>query len=48
MKFYLDEDLSQKVVERLRGRGIDAVSAHEVRAEGLSDFQQLEIAIVFS
>jgi len=44
MKFYLDEDLSQKIAERLRARGIDAVSAHEVQAEGLSDIQQLEIA----
>ncbi len=44
MKFYLDEDLSQKIAERLRGRGVEAVSAHEVQAEGLSDLQQLEIA----
>ncbi|GJL49802.1 MAG: hypothetical protein NPIRA01_10290 [Nitrospirales bacterium] len=44
MKFYLDEDLSQKIAERLRTRGIDTISAHEVMAEGFSDFQQLEIA----
>ena len=44
MKFYLEEDLSQKIAERLRVRGSDAVSAHEVQAEGLSDIQQLEIA----
>jgi len=44
MKLYLDEDLSQKIAERLRVKGIDAVSAHEVQAEGLSDNQQLEMA----
>ena len=44
MKFYLDEDLSQKIAQRLRTRGIDAVSAHEVQAEGWSDMQQLETA----
>lgn len=44
MKFYLDEDLSQKIAERLRAQGIDAVGAHEAQAEGFSDAQQLEIA----
>lgn len=42
MRYYLDEDLSQKVAQMLRSRGLDAVSAHEVMAEGLSDFEQLE------
>ena len=44
MRYYLDEDLSQRIAERLRSEGLDAVSAHEVRAEGLSDFEQLERA----
>jgi len=44
MKFYLDEDLSQKIAERLRTRGIDAISAHETKSEGFSDAQQLEVA----
>jgi len=44
MKFYLDEDLSQKIAERLRAQGIDAVSTHEAQAEGFSDAQQLEKA----
>ena len=44
MRFYLDEDLSQRIAERLRNQGVDAVSVHEVRAEGLSDSEQLERA----
>ena len=42
MRYYLDEDLSQRIAERLRSQGVDAVSVHEVRTEGLSDFEQLE------
>ena len=44
MRYYLDEDLSQRVAELLRSRGVDVLSVHEVRAEGLSDFEQLERA----
>lgn len=44
MRYYLDEDLSQKVAELLRARGIDAISVHENGAEGLSDREQLERA----
>ena len=44
MKFYLDEDLSPKVAEMLRSRGVDALSVHEVGARGHPDENQLDRA----
>ena len=44
MKFYLEEDLSPVVAEMLRGRGVDAISAHEAGARGFSDSEQLDRA----
>ncbi len=44
MKFYLDEDVSPKIAERLRKKGIDAVSAIEAGNLQLSDREQLACA----
>lgn len=44
MKFYLDEDLSPQIAERLRKRGIHAVSAFEAENIQLSDREQLAYA----
>ncbi len=44
MRYYLDEDLSQRLAERLRRANIPCTSAHEEGAEGWSDEAQLEKA----
>lgn len=44
MRLYLDENLSPRLAEVLRSRGLDAVSAHEVGKVQLSDRRQLEYA----
>ncbi len=44
MRFYLDEDLSPRIAEWLRRRGINAVSAFEVGNIQLSDRDQLAYA----
>ncbi len=44
MRFYLDENLSPRVAELLRTRGLDVVSAHEVRNTQLDDRSQLRYA----
>lgn len=44
MKFYLDEDLSPRIAERLRQKGIDAVSAYDVGNVQMSDREQLAYA----
>jgi len=44
VKFYLDEDVSPKIAERLRKKGIDAVSAIEAGNLQLSDREQLACA----
>lgn len=45
MKYYLDEDLSPRISEILRKRGIDAVSAQDVGKGHCSDFDHLSYAV---
>jgi len=44
LTLYLDEDLSPRVVELLRGRGLDATGAHAAGQAGRSDLEQLHHA----
>lgn len=44
MTFYLDENLSPRIAELLRTRGLDATSAHEVGNTHLDDRTQLRYA----
>ncbi len=44
MRLLLDEDLSPKVAEFLRKKGIDAISIYDIGRDGLSDKSQLEYA----
>jgi hypothetical protein len=41
IRFYLDEDLSQKIAAIARERGIDAISSHECGQNGDTDEEQL-------
>lgn len=44
MKIFLDEDLSPRIAEFLRKKGVDATSAHDDTNTGLSDDEQLRRA----
>ena len=44
MRFYLDEDLSDKIAAIARERGVDIVSSHESGLNGQSDERQLLLA----
>ena len=45
MKYYLDEDLSPKIADLLRKKGIDCVSTHDIGMTQASDLEQLETAV---
>jgi predicted nuclease of predicted toxin-antitoxin system len=45
VKFYIDEDISPKVAEVLRKRGVDVVSAHDIGMTGASDEDQFAEAV---
>ncbi len=44
MKYYLDEDISPKIADILKGYQIDAKSSHEVGMNQSLDIEQLELA----
>jgi hypothetical protein len=44
VRYYLDEDLSPKIAELLRKKGVDCTSAHEIGMVQASDLEQLESA----
>ena len=45
IKLYLDEDVHKKVATALRLKGYDAVSAHKVQKQSLTDHEQLDFAV---
>jgi predicted nuclease of predicted toxin-antitoxin system len=45
VNFYLDEDISPKVAQILRKRGVDAISVHEIGMAGASDEEQFSEAV---
>jgi len=45
IKLYPDEDVHKKIATALRLKGYDVLSAHEVKHQSLTDYQQLEYAV---
>ena len=45
LKLYTDEDVTDLLARTLRGRGFDIVSVHETDKRGITDAEQLELAI---
>jgi len=44
VRFYLDEDLSDRVASVARSQGLDVISSHECGRDGLPDEAQLRLA----
>lgn len=44
VRFYLDEDISPRVAQALRAKGVEAISAYEVGNIALDDEEHLEYA----
>ncbi len=44
MRFYLDEDLSDRIAELAIAEGLDVVSSHGCGRDGLPDHEQLALA----
>lgn len=44
MRFFVDENISPKVADLLRGRGIDTASVHESGMTGASDLEIMKFA----
>ena len=45
MKLYLDENISPRAAKKLREKGFDVISAHQILMQSKSDIEQLEFAI---
>ena len=45
IRFYLDEHIHSAVAEGLRRRGVDVLTVQEARKTGLSDREQLTLAL---
>ncbi len=44
MKFYLDENLSDKIARAARDHGVDVISSHECGRDNYNDAEQLRLA----
>ena len=45
IKLYLDEDVHKKIALALRLKGYNVISAHEIKKQGITDYNQLDNAI---
>ena len=45
IKLYLNENITDEVAQRLRGKGFDAISSHEVGKDAEDDTKQMAYAV---